>query len=83
MLVYNKHLFLNMHGMNIKVTRLTLYFSVFHTGHKKEEEEFIYEFKLGKYRDKISICGLCRSYLWAKSEVLKTVECVTLHYRTV
>ena len=27
--------------------------------------------------------GLSRSYLWAKSEVLKTGECVTIHYRTV
>jgi len=69
--------------MYIKVTHLTFYFSVFHVGHKKEDEEFIHEFKLGKYKDKISIRGLCRSNLWAKGEVLKTGECVTLHYRTV
>jgi hypothetical protein len=65
-----------------ETTQLTFYFSVFHVGHMKEEEEFVYEFKLGKYRDKILIRGLCRSYLWAKSEVLKIGECVTLHYRT-
>jgi hypothetical protein len=66
-----------------ETTELTFYFSVFHVGHKKEDEEFIYEFRLGKYSDKILIRGLCRSYLWAKSEVLKTGDCVTLHYRTV
>ena len=66
-----------------EITQFTVYFSVFQVDHKKEDEEFIYEFKLGKYRDNISICGLCRSYLWAKSEVLKISECVTLHYCTV
>jgi hypothetical protein len=83
MLVHNKHLLFNMHGVYINVTYLTFYFSVFRVGHKIEDEKFIYEFKFGKYRDKISVRGLCGSYLWAKSEVLKTGECVTLHYRTV
>jgi len=66
-----------------ETTQFTFYFSVFQFDRKKEDEEFIYEFKLGKYRDKISIRGLCRSYLWAKSEFLKPGECVTLHYCTV
>ncbi|GFG39721.1 hypothetical protein Cfor_11126 [Coptotermes formosanus] len=66
-----------------ETTNLTFYFSVFHVGHKKEAEEFIYEFKLGKYRDTISVTGACRSYLQAEREVVKLNECVALHYRTV
>jgi len=32
-----------------ETTQLTFYFSVFHVGHKKEDEEFMDEFRLGKY----------------------------------
>jgi hypothetical protein len=62
---------------------LTFYFSVFHIGHKNEADEFIYELKLGKYREKIAITGICRSYLQAKSKTPRLDECVTLHYHTV
>jgi hypothetical protein len=37
-----------------EITQLTFYFSVFHFGHKEEDEEFIYEFKLGKLTDRIN-----------------------------
>jgi hypothetical protein len=66
-----------------EITHLTFYFFVFHVGHKKEDGEFIYEFKLGNYTDRMSISGICRSYLWTYKEVLKTGECVTLLYSTV
>ena len=66
-----------------QTTQLTFYFSVFHVGHKNEADEFIYEFKLGKYRETIAINGICRSYLQAKSKTPRLDECVTLHYNTV
>ena len=61
----------------------TFYFSVFLVGHKNEAEGFIYEFKICKLKENISITGTCRSYLEANWKVFRRGECVTLHYRTV
>jgi len=61
----------------------TFYFAVFHVGHKNEAKDFIYEFKICKLVENISITGTCRSYLEAKWKVLRPGECVTLHYSTV
>jgi hypothetical protein len=61
----------------------TFYFSVFHVGRKNEAENFVYEFKVCKPKENISITGTCRSYLEAKWKILRPGECVTLHYRTV
>jgi hypothetical protein len=66
-----------------ETTYSTFYFSVFLVGQNNEAEDFLYDFKICKKRENISITGKCRSYLEAKSEVLKPGECVTLHYRTV
>jgi hypothetical protein len=66
-----------------ETTYITFYFSVFLVGQKNEAEEFTYDFKIGKHRESISITAKCRSYLEAKSEVLRPGGCVTLHYDTV
>jgi hypothetical protein len=66
-----------------ETTNITFYFSVFLVGQKNEADEFTYDFKIGKHRDKVSVTGTCRSYLEAKREVLRPGECVTLHYDTV
>jgi E3 ubiquitin-protein ligase SIAH1 len=66
-----------------EMTHLTFYFSMFHFGHKEEDGKFIYEFKLGKLTDRMTIRGQCHSYLWDYTAVLKSGECVTLHHRTV
>jgi hypothetical protein len=66
-----------------EITNFTFYFSVFHVGHKKEDGEYIYEIKLGNCTDRLSVRGLCRSYLWAYTDVLETGDCLTLHYHTV
>ena len=66
-----------------ETTHNTFYFAVFCIGHKDEADQFTYDFTIGKQRDGISITGTCRSYLEAKSDVLRPGECVTLHYRTV
>ena len=61
----------------------TFYFALFHVGHKNESEDFIYQFKICKLMESISITGTCRSYLEPKWKVLRRGECVTLHYSTV
>jgi hypothetical protein len=66
-----------------ETTQLTFHFSVFHIGQNNEAEDFLYDFKICRRRENISITGRCRSYLEDKSEVLKPGECVTLHYATV
>ena len=66
-----------------EVTFDTFYFSVFHVGHKNEAEDFTYKFKISKLEENISVTGTCRSYLEANWKVLRRVECVTIHYRTV
>lgn len=66
-----------------ETTNHTFYFAVFCVGHKEEADRFTYDFVIGKQRDSISITGTCRSYLEAKTIVLRPGECVTLHYRTV
>jgi hypothetical protein len=66
-----------------ETTHNTFYFAVFCIGHKDEADQFTYDFIIGKQRDSVSITGTCRSYLEAKSDVLRPGECVTLHYSTV
>jgi len=66
-----------------EITNHTFYFAVFCIGHTDEAERFMYDFKIGKQRESISITGTCRSYTEAKGDVLRPGECVTLHYRTV
>jgi E3 ubiquitin-protein ligase SIAH1 len=82
---YRKAMFIceNLFYLVWEVSFDTFYFSVFHVGHMNEAENFIYEFKICKLRENISITGTCRSYLEAKWKVLRPGECVTLHYRTV
>jgi hypothetical protein len=66
-----------------ETTNHTFYFAVFCVGHKDEADRFTFSFIVGKQRDSISITGTCRSFLEAKSDVLRPGECVTLHYRTL
>lgn len=56
---------------------------MFHDVHQKEADDFIYEFKICKLTENISITGTSSSYLEAKWKVLRRGECVTLHYRAV
>jgi hypothetical protein len=66
-----------------ETTQLTFYFSVFQVGPKNEAEDFIYDFKICKLKDNISITGTCHSYLESKHDFFRPGVCVTLHYRTV
>jgi hypothetical protein len=60
-----------------------IYFAVFYIGAENDAEKFIYDFKIKKDNEKISVSATCHSYLQDINTVLQPGVCVVLPYGTV
>lgn len=66
-----------------EIKECNIYFAVFYIGPENDAEEFVYDFKIKKHNEKISVSATCHSYLQDVDAVLQPGECVVLPYGAV
>jgi hypothetical protein len=66
-----------------EIRRIAFYFSVFHFGHRKDNDVFKYSIKIGNSEGHISTTRVCHRYLEDNREALEPGNCATFHYGAV